>query len=177
MKFSVISAVDKNFGIGKGGKLPWNLKGDMAHFKEVTTRGVVPGKQNVVIMGRTTWESLPERYRPLPGRLNVVLSRQSNVSLPTGVMQFGKLEEAIATLTSMGVGEIFVIGGGQVYAQAVANKNCQTIYLTEIDAVFDCDAYFPKLPTSFRETANSNWIEDSGIKYKFVIYKRDGQTG
>ena len=70
MPFSIIAAVDQSGGIGQGGKLPWNLKGDLKHFKEVTQGQGGPAKLNAVIMGRTTWDSIPARFRPLAGRIN-----------------------------------------------------------------------------------------------------------
>ena len=74
--FSLVVAACKNNGIGKDGKLPWSLPGDMAHFKRVTSHTIDDSKQNAVIMGRKTWNSIPEKFRPLPKRLNVILSRE-----------------------------------------------------------------------------------------------------
>lgn len=173
MPFSVIAAVDNNFGIGKAGKLPWSLKGDMAHFKEVTTRELTPGRPNVVIMGRTTWESLPEQYRPLKGRQNVVLSRQADLALPAGVGRFQGLQEALKALQAMEVGEVFVIGGGQVYEQAVKHEACNKIYLTHIQGEYDCDTRFPALPAGFEPVDKSEILDESGVKYQFVTYQRN----
>ena len=87
---SIVVACTKEGGIGKGGQLPWKLPGDMAYFKRVTTdtEGAPPDVRNAVIMGRKTWESIPQKFRPLPGRLNVVLTRSSasTLGLPEGVM-------------------------------------------------------------------------------------------
>lgn len=173
MEFSVIAAVDKNLGIGHGGKIPWSLKGDRAHFKEVTTRPSAPGKPNAVIMGRATWDSLPERFKPLPGRLNVVLSRSPDLLvLPPGVERAHGLSEALQALARAEVGEVFVIGGGMVYAEAVAHPACRTIYLTEIDATFACDTFFPPLPPEFRKVAESDAATEGEVRYRFVTYQR-----
>ena len=173
MEFSIIAAVDNNRGIGKSGKLPWALKGDMAHFKAVTTREVAPGQQNAVIMGRTTWVSLPERFRPLPGRLNVVLSRQAGgLKLPTGVEQAASLNNALLALAAAKVGEVFIIGGGSVYAEAVQHPQCTAIYLTEIDTSFECDTFFPELPAAFAEDLRSEPQSEGGLNYQFVTYRR-----
>lgn len=174
MDFSVIAAVDKNRGIGKGGKLPWALKGDMAHFKAVTMHEAVPGRPNAVVMGRTTWDSLPTRFRPLPGRQNTVLSRQqlSGLKLPPGVQQAASLDEALQVLAQASVGEIFVIGGGSVYAEAVKHPQCTTVYLTEIDSTFACDTFFPPLPSGFVDVERSAPENEGGLSYKFVTYRR-----
>lgn len=171
MTFSVIAAADKNRGIGKDGKIPWNLKGDMAHFKEVTTRPNGSGKLNAVIMGRGTWDSLPERFRPLPGRLNVVLSRQAGLALPSGVIQAPSLDGALQALGEARVGGVFVIGGGTVYAEAVRHSQCRTVYLTEVEDVFACDTFFPQLPPAFQKVNESEPATEHGVRYRFVTYQ------
>ncbi len=169
MMFSIIAAVDKNRGIGQGGKLPWNLKGDMQHFKEVT---LGQGKPNAVIMGRTTWDSIPGRFRPLEGRINVVLSRQG-LELPQGVLGARSLDEALAQAEGQGAGEVFVIGGASVYAEAITHPACQSIYLTEIDGAFLCDAFFPAVPADvFERTEISEPRTEGSIVYRFVTYSR-----
>ena len=77
--FQVVVAATKTWGIGAGGALPWRLPGDLRHFRELTARTADPGKLNAVVMGRRTWDSLPPKFRPLPGRVNVVLSRSGGV--------------------------------------------------------------------------------------------------
>jgi dihydrofolate reductase/thymidylate synthase len=167
MGFSVIAALDRNRGIGSGGKLPWNLKGDMKHFKEVTLGS--SGGQNVVIMGRTTWDSIPARFRPLEGRINVVLSR-SSLELPEGVRQVSSFDEAL--VHTQGSEQIFVIGGASVYAQAVLHPECQTLYLTEIDGEFSCDTFFPEVPTNFAKSEVSEPMNEGGVIYRFVTYQK-----
>jgi len=93
--FSIVVAVDSEFGIGKVGTLPWHLPADMKHFKTVTTHNA---SDNVVIMGRKTWDSIPEKFRPLSQRLNIVISRQEDLILPQGVLLAQCLEHALDLL-------------------------------------------------------------------------------
>jgi len=171
MEFSIIAAIDKNRGIGKAGKLPWALRGDMEHFKAITTREVALGARNAVIMGSTTWNSLPGKHRPLAGRLNVVLSFTS-IDLPPGVLLASSLDDAFNQLALKEVGEIFIIGGASVYAQSIKHPACHKLYLTEIDSVFECDTYFPEIPTDFVKVSQENSVEEQGIAYHFVAYER-----
>lgn len=159
--------MDSNRGIGKSGGLAWRLKGDMDHFRSLTQAT----GDRAVIMGRTTWESLPEKFRPLPGRLNIVLSRQ-RISLPPAVLLAASLDEALNLPQVGGLKEVFVIGGAQVYSQAVVHKLCNKIYLTEIKGNFDCDTFFPEIPPDFKRINESDPINEGGVIYNFVIYER-----
>ena len=130
----------------------------MEHFKRVTS-ACSEGKNNAVIMGRRTWESIPKKFRPLPGRLNVVLSR-SEVDAPLSATS---LENAYAQLEQRDdVQDIFIIGGGQVYKEAL-EKGLKRIIYTQVEATVDCDTFFPEL-------ADSDWVkkpyyhEDGGDK-------------
>lgn len=167
MNFSIIAAIDSMRGIGIKGGLPWRLRGDMDHFREISV-----GKgNNGVIMGRMTWLSLPEKFRPLPDRTNVVLA-ESEFVLPDGVLRAGSIDNAIEQLTSKKVDEIFVMGGGQVYAQGIAHVACSRLYLTEIEGDFNCDIFFPKIPDNFVKVNESEKITEGSIVYKFVIYEK-----
>jgi len=171
MTFSIISALDTNRGIGKAGGLPWRLKGDMAHFKQVTTNAS-PGLKNAVIMGRTTWESLPMAFKPLPDRINVVLSRSPLDLGQTSVLVATSLENALVTLQDQPVDNVFVIGGGQVYAQAISYPQCTKLYLTEIEGDFGCDTFFPEIPADFKRVSESAPVNENGIVYRFTEYKK-----
>ena len=139
---SLIAAVARNRVIGKNNQLLWHLPEDMKHFREVTR-----GKP--VIMGRKTWESLPEKFRPLPGRHNIVVSRNLDYKAP-GATLVSSLEDAIHLTRSDD--ETFVIGGETLYRQALAQAH--RLYLTEIDQNYEGDAFFP-------EVSPKNWIEVS----------------
>lgn len=172
MRFSLVVAADQNMGIGKNNALPWpHLKGDMSYFAEVTTRAA-EGKMNAVIMGRKTWESIPESRRPLKGRLNLVLSR-GGVEVPEGVMVENSFDAALKRLDSMeDVEKIFVIGGANVFEQALRHPDCDTVYLTEVLATFDCDVLFPPLDEKFELVSRSEEHDDNGIVYRFAVYRR-----
>ena len=119
----LIVACTQDGGIGKGGQLPWRIPGDMAFFKRVTTDTPSGEKErlNAVIMGRKTWESIPAKFRPLPDRVNVVLSRNSAaLDLPTNVLSAASLHDALSTLDArMDIEQSFVIGGAEVYKEAL----------------------------------------------------------
>jgi dihydrofolate reductase len=146
-------------------------------------------KRNAVIMGRKTWESLPEQYRPLPDRFNGVLSaltvlqRKSRIGDRTwaffdSALSYLKLglhsNDPIHDLPSNRpaiVSEIFVIGGGKVYSEAVELPECGHLYITEIDAEFPCDTFFPTTP-DFNPVLSSPWIDEGRVRYRFRRYDR-----
>jgi dihydrofolate reductase/thymidylate synthase len=172
--FSIIVAVDSQFGIGKNGLLPWHLPSDLKYFKKITTQATSPAKTNAVIMGRKTWESIPPAFRPLSGRLNIVISRQAQLIVPEGVFHAKSLEEALSFLQSKknNVGEIFVIGGAQIFQQALEHPSCQKIYLTCIEKEFSCDTFFPDVLHQFTEISRSVLCLDQGIGMTFRIFVR-----
>jgi dihydrofolate reductase len=209
--FSVVVAADAKGGIGKGGSIPWKLKGDMRFFRELTScpdrllvhsryrldiglrdkrvfaqdewpLGVGPAvklpaadasARNAVIMGRKTWASLPDAYRPLPGRLNEVLSRESQAGQSSGFRVWPNLDNVLAFLeVDASVKNVFVIGGGEIYGQALAHPKCRRLYLTEIDASFDCDTPLPPLPAAFNETARSPEIREGDLIYRVRLLEK-----
>lgn len=172
--FSIIVAVDRDFGIGKEGVLPWNLPSEIKHFKEITTADY-NGHQNVVIMGRKTWESIPAKFRPLPDRLNIVLTRRDFASFPQGVLKFSNLDDALQHTVSTPdkpSGKVFVIGGAKLFKTAIEHPSCSEIYLTVIKSSFDCDCFFPSVPPGFKEASKSPSIREKNVEYSFVLYKR-----
>ena len=128
MPLHLILARASNGVIGKDNAMPWHLPEDLAHFKRVTLGCPV-------VMGRKTWDSLPERFRPLPGRLNVVVTRQADWSAP-GALPAGSLDEAVALCPPDA--EAWVIGGAQLYAQAL--PLARSAVVTEIGAEYEGDA-------------------------------------
>jgi dihydrofolate reductase / thymidylate synthase len=175
LPFSVVVAVDNRWGIGKNGKIPWHLSADLKYFKTLTTKTTFPDKKNLVVMGRRTWESLPKSYQPLPGRINCILSRKADLSIPSGVVTAQSFDEVLSLAANWkdpAVDQIFVIGGGQVYEAAVKHPLCQKIYLTKIFQDYQCDAFFPEDLDQFQVTHQRPALIDSGIKYAFLEYER-----
>jgi len=171
-QFSIIVAFDSLYGIGKEGQLPWNLPSDLKHFKEITSTVANPTKKNAVIMGRKTWESLPPRFRPLPGRVNLVLSRQGNFDLPPGVLSAQSLDEALNQLSSPNIESIFVIGGAQIYAMALEHPLCHRLIVTHVKGEYACDAFFPPISKQFFPISASEFSEEGGISFQFSDYLR-----
>ncbi|HET6600099.1 MAG TPA: dihydrofolate reductase [Burkholderiaceae bacterium] len=159
---SLIAAVARNGAIGRHNALLWSDPADQKHFRR-TTMGCP------VIMGRKTWESLPERFRPLPGRRNIVLTRNP-AWRATGAETASSLDAALAPLA--GVPKAFVIGGAELYALALPLAD--ELVLTEIDAEFEADAFFPRWDrASYLRTAGENHTTAQGVAYRFVTYRRN----
>ena len=157
----MIYARARNGVIGKQGQLPWHLPEDLAHFKR-TTLG------QPVVMGRVTWESLPEKFRPLPGRSNIVVSRQPSFSAP-GAQVVASLEAAMALFPPAEV--IWLIGGAQLYAQGLSKAS--QIVVTEIDADYEGDAYAPSfLPSDWIETQRTSHVSAQGLTYHLVTLQK-----
>jgi len=171
--FSIIVAMDEENGIGKQGDLAWRLSADLKHFKEVTMAVTKPGHQNAVIMGRKTWDSLPVKFRPLPGRLNVVLSSNSDLQLPSEVLVFSSIDEALMKLSSLSlIDKIYVMGGAQIYAQSIHHPACQGLYVTHVNGDFDCDVFFPEIPEAFSKIEESPLMQEAAISFQFTQYQR-----
>ena len=158
---SLIAAVAKNRALGKDGQLLWHLPEDMRYFRE-TTRG------KPVIMGRKTWESLPDAFRPLPGRRNIVISRNPAYDAP-GATLAGSLEEAVRL--TQDDAEVFVIGGAEIYLQAL--PLAQRLYLTEVTRDFAADAFFPEFSKdTWKEVSRSEVKNGAGLDFTFAVYQR-----
>lgn len=176
--FDLVVACDLEWGIGKDGGLAWSLPRDMRFFRDLTlgktNLGGKVGSEglNVVIMGRKTWESIPEQFSPLEGRLNVVLTRQAGFVVPEGVLAFGSLDEALLALDKIeGLGRYFVIGGGLVYREAVSHERCGALYVTRIMKDFGCDTFFPEIGDGFRRDYWSTYyVDETAGAYCFTRY-------
>ncbi len=139
MNVSLIVALDPHFGIGKNNDLLWHLPDDMKFFK-ATTLG------HVVVMGRKNWDSIPERFRPLSGRHNVVLSRNQTYILEDAEV-FHSLEECLSTYSTEKNRKIFIIGGGEIYREVLESGTVNEMFITHVEKDYSADTFFPK----FRE--------------------------
>ncbi|HTR53238.1 MAG TPA: dihydrofolate reductase [Kofleriaceae bacterium] len=171
MSFDVVVAADLAWGIGKSNALPWpKLRGDLAHFKRVTC-DAPEGQRNAVVMGRRTWESAEVAGRPLPRRLNVVVTR-AELAMPEGAVIARSLDEAVAV---GGVANVFVIGGAELFRAAFVHPALRWVYLTRVAGHFDCEVAIPDLDAAgFHKVAWDGELaaEDSGVSYRIEKLER-----
>ncbi len=167
MTISLIAALTENYVIGKNNDLPWSLPDDMKYFMQTT-------KGHPVIMGRKNYDSIPQKFKPLPNRTNIVVTRQSNF-MALGCHVVGSVEEALRFAQEKGDAEVFVIGGAEIYKHALPAAN--RLYLTEIKAVIEGDVFFPQFnKKEWKEISRTNHpIIDKKHAYAFdyVIYERN----
>jgi dihydrofolate reductase len=166
----LVAALDRRGAIGRQGGLLWHEREDQAHFRRVTMGASV-------IMGRKTWDSLPERFRPLPGRRNLVVTRQAWWQAE-GAERAASLDAALALIDEAArapgaaAPRTCVIGGGELYALALPRADA--LVLTEIDAAFDgADTFFPAFDrAAFHEIARDPRVAADGTRFAFVTYRR-----
>ena len=161
-RLTLIAAVARNGVIGKDNALPWRLSDDLKRFKALTMG-------HPIVMGRKTWESLG---RPLPGRNNIVITRDKNYRAE-GATVVHALDEALATVQD--AAEVFVIGGAEIYSMTLPHANC--LQLTELDADFEGDVRFPAFDRSqWRTTLRETHTGADGLAYAFVTYERQPES-
>jgi dihydrofolate reductase len=168
MQLHLIFARARTGVIGNKGSMPWHLPEDLAHLKR-TTMGCA------VIMGRKTWDSLPSKFRPLPGRLNVVVTRQTDWRADGAVIAHS-LAQAMElcspdgdTSQSANQNDIWVLGGAEIYAAALPLADSAVV--TEIDADFDGDAFAPQFDAHWTKTSGETQISSTGLKFSFNTYR------
>ncbi|MES2975862.1 MAG: dihydrofolate reductase [Pseudomonadota bacterium] len=158
MNLHLIFAKARNGVIGKDNAMPWHLPEDLAHFKR-TTMGCP------VIMGRKTWDSIPPKFRPLPGRTNIVVTREAGWHAE-GALRAGSVEQAIALCPKDA--DVWVVGGAQIYAQTLPLATSAVV--TEIDADFEGDAHAPAFGPEWVEVAREAHVSATGLKFSFVTW-------
>ena len=171
VKFNIIACVNTNLVLGDGNKLLYHISNDLKTFKMITLN-------SVVIMGRSTYESLPKR--PLPNRLNIVITSNKDYKVEDGVIVVHSIEECIELCNSGKFGDVefFVIGGGKIYQQFIDLDVIDKMYITEVTDNKNGDVYFPNVlmdSDKWRIFYQSDTFYDkpSGLKYFFRIYKRN----
>nr|HEX4314402.1 dihydrofolate reductase [Kofleriaceae bacterium] len=169
--FDLVVAVDLDWGIGKDNALPWpKLRGDLAHFRRVTSTTARDGARNAIVMGRKTWQSKEVAGKPLPKRLNVVVTR-GELAVPDGVIVARGLDAAVAAAAAApDVERVFVVGGAHLYRDALADRALARIYLTRVAARYGCDARIPDLDAA-GFARDATWDgeatgDDSGVSYR-----------
>jgi len=166
MTVSLIVAMDLERGIGKNNDLMWHLPADMKFFRE-TTAG------HIVIMGRKNYESIPEKFRPLPNRENVVLSRNADFNAE-GCLVFHSLQDCLEHYQNETARTVFIIGGGQIYKEALESNVVDEMYITEVNHTFDADTFFPEVKSNWKQEIVIEHEEDEKNPYAFVVrlYKK-----
>ena len=161
MIVSLIVAVSENKVIGKDNDLVWHLPTDMKFFKDTT-------KHHFVIMGRRNFESIPHKYRPLPNRTNVVVSRQENLEAE-GCLVVNSIEEAIELAKKAKDNEPFIIGGGQIYKYALDNNLVDRVYLTRVHTEIDGDTFFDDLDENWKLAYEEHHPKDDRHPFSFTF--------
>lgn len=207
-ELTLIVAATRKMGIGLNGSMPWTgLRKEMQYFARVTTRlppQAPTGAVNAVIMGRKTWDSIPPKFRPLKGRLNIVITRSAAPNPPddgqlpvTEAVRVASLEQALSYASSHEAaagGRVFVMGGAQIYDAALGLPEARRVLLTSIERDFECDTFFPVDLTG--EQGSDGWKkesrealqewtgqdiaeggqEEAGTKYEFQMWERHSSS-
>ncbi|XP_028991087.1 dihydrofolate reductase [Betta splendens] len=180
---NAIVAACPDLGIGKNGNLPWHparLSNEFKHFRKMTVTSSVEGRQNVVIMGRKTWFSIPAKNRPLPDRINIVLSRQCKEP-PAGAHYLASDFSSALRLVDVELADqadqVWIIGGSSLYKEMMETLGPRRLFVTQILKQFECDTFLPeicldkyRLLSEFPEVPQ-DLQEENGIQYKYEVYE------
>ena len=178
--FNLIVAYCNKNGIGINNDIPWKIIEDLKYFKSITTENIESNNKNILIMGRNTWESIPEKFRPLSGRYNFVLSSKTNFIDADKVDYIGKsFEETLKYIENSNEiynnSKIFIIGGEYLYKYVLENhiNYIDKLYITEIYKSFECDKFFPKIDNTLFKIKNvSKFNEENDIHFRYFIYEK-----
>lgn len=169
MNIAIIVAMDANKGIGKNNDLMWHLPNDMKFFKEKTT-------DNIVVMGRKNYESIPEKYRPLPNRENVILTRNKAFKAE-GCIVLHSFDELLQHYENEEDRTMFIIGGGEIYKEALKKDIVDEMYITKVNKSYNADTFFPEI--NLREWRRSKVLtnpQDLKHEAEFDIWKYESQV-
>ena len=164
MKVSLIVAMDRSRGIGKNNDLMWHLPKDMNFFKTST-------ENQIVVMGRKNYDSIPEKYRPLPNRENVILTRNASFTA-NGCRVFNSLSDALNAYENQSDKVVFIIGGGEIYKLALDQELVDEMLITYVDGDYDADTFFPEFNENSwsKESVFSHGVDDKH-KHGFEIFR------
>ncbi|XP_072288484.1 dihydrofolate reductase isoform X2 [Eucyclogobius newberryi] len=176
-----IVAVCPDLGIGKNGDLPWpRLNNEFKHFRKMTSTPSEEGKQNVVLMGRKTWFSIPEKNRPLNNRINIVLSRELKAP-PAGAhhvaSDFSSALKLIETELSETADQVWVIGGSSLYKELMQSPGLKRLFVTRILKQFECDTFLPEISLDQYKLlpgfpgVSGELQDEAGVQYKYQVYE------
>tara|TARA_B100000795_G_scaffold12612_1_gene8643 strand:- start:2102 stop:2599 length:498 start_codon:yes stop_codon:yes gene_type:complete len=161
---SIIVAISENNGIGKDNDLLWYLPSDMKFFRK-TTLG------HCVITGRKNYESIPEKYRPLAKRTNIIVTRNANYKADGAVVK-NSLEEALEFAKSENESEVFIIGGGQIYKEAMGKNVIDKMYITHVAKNYDADTFFPEIELSNWNIEGRFALESESFTAEVRVYEK-----
>eukprot|EP01041_Mallomonas_annulata_P013484 gene13484-28582_t len=184
LRISAVVAVTPSWGIGKNGTLPWvaagtRLPSDMAYFKKMTQETLDPSKINAVIMGRKTYEGIPVKYRPLVNRLNIVLTRDDNWSIPDGIIRHNSLQSALQQLSSdlqyyNKIEKAVIIGGIELFEESIFHPFCTEYHVTKIHTEFEYDTKLTDKTIAFLQSTDPILCSDiqmeNEVEYSFCVY-------
>ncbi len=168
--FAMVAAIDEARGLGFEGDLPWHIPADLKHFARTTTETRTEDAMNAVIMGRLTCESIPEKFWPLKGRANAVITRNPSWSKEQASV-FADLPSALRGMRDH-CERLFVVGGGQIYSLAIELAACEELILTRIRKRFRCDAFFPEYEHAFSCAEVLSEGEHKGLAYSIERWTR-----
>uniref|UniRef100_A0A2P2I0L3 dihydrofolate reductase n=1 Tax=Hirondellea gigas TaxID=1518452 RepID=A0A2P2I0L3_9CRUS len=180
IRLNVIVACCEGGGIGINGELPWRLRKEMQHFSRLTRRVGTQEQQSAVVMGRKTWVSIPEKFRPLPHRLNYVLTTSKGSVFP-GAEACNSLEDAIERYGhSAAGGTLWAIGGHSIYEAALKSPFLYRVYVTRVHASITCDTFLPPLPPGLTPVSDSDVSTEQqlegDITYHYEVLQSSGDA-
>lgn len=171
--FDIVVAHDINYAIGYKNELLCHIPEDMSYFKQLTSATKDNLKQNIVILGRKTYESIPEKFRPLPNRINIVISSKNNNFKNTihANSPNNALEIAASLIKENKAETIFCIGGSQIYKHFINHKQCRFLYATRINKTFEADAFFPNYEDTCTQLSSKKIESKTNLEIEFLKYK------
>lgn len=180
--FKIIAATTPNGGIGVNGKLPWHNSTDMKYFKNVTTQRLDETKTNAVIMGRKTFQSLG--YKPLPNRVNICITSINSLAAyhffgveNKKILFFNSLQTALEQLyQDKQIENIFVIGGGMLYQEALNHPDCDELLINRIQCDMECDTFFPDINSNHYLLSISNQLDDNVLNERYIHRRAHSKT-